>query len=337
MLTARQSAMRDLAAFTDGTAVINTNGIDAALARIAADLSSYYLFSYYSTNQRLDGRFREITVRVNRPGVRVRARRGDRGLTAEELTGGSLPPGMQPLGGSAGVVASAITVDVNPRASFRVRTSGWTIATGAAPIASVWVVGELDAATRRELAWTAGATADLSVVAATGSEVLSTSVNIPATDAGFALQLPAPDGLAPGEYAVRIRVRPNGDGALPVSDTVRMIVAAMPSALGEAVLWRRGVTTGPRFAATADPRFRRGDRIRLELPTTGDGSASARMLDRLGRPMQVPVQVSSRQDPSGRFRWIVAETPLAPLAPGDYAIEVTLGDARQVGAFRVVP
>ena len=43
--------------------------------RIANDVSSYYLLSYYSTGK-LDGKFHAINVRVNRPGVDVRARRG---------------------------------------------------------------------------------------------------------------------------------------------------------------------------------------------------------------------------------------------------------------------
>jgi ribosomal protein S7 len=61
------------------------------------------------------------------------------------------------------------------------------------------------------------------------------------------------------------------------------------------------------------------------------------MLDRFGKANQVPVTVTERQDESNEFRWIVAEAVLAPLAPGDYAIEVTLGDARQVTAFQLVP
>jgi len=75
----RQDALRFLAADTDGTSVINTNNIDAALSRIVDDLSSYYLMGYYTTNTKLDGRFRSITVRVKRPGVTVRARKGYRG------------------------------------------------------------------------------------------------------------------------------------------------------------------------------------------------------------------------------------------------------------------
>jgi hypothetical protein len=124
---------------------------------------------------------------------------------------------------------------------------------------------------------------------------------------------------------------------LPVTDTARLIIAEKPSPLGEPVLWRRGPSTGPRYAMTADPRFQRSERVRFEMATTETGTATGRMLDRNGNPMQIPVQITERADPSGSFRWIVADAVLAPLAPGDYAIEVTLGSAKQTGSFRIVP
>jgi VWFA-related protein len=75
-LRARQESLRDMATATDGLALLNTNNLDAALNRMLADVGSYYLLGYYSTNTRLDGKFRRLSVRVKRPGLDVRARPG---------------------------------------------------------------------------------------------------------------------------------------------------------------------------------------------------------------------------------------------------------------------
>jgi VWFA-related protein len=329
-LGARQDSLRFLADMTDGTSVINTNNVDAALKRITDDLSSYYLLGYYSTNGKLDGRFRNITVRVNRPGAKVRARRGYKGRTAEEMiNSGSSGPG----GDTAVSTAMSAVAGINNRAQFRIRPTVWSRPSEGG---AFWVVGELDFRLRKELAWTAGAVAELTVVGADGSQVMSREVKVPASQGVFTLQVPESGSLPPGEYAVRVRLLPEGDRELALSDLTRVIVGP-PALLGEAVLWRRGPTTGPRYLRTADPRFSRNDRIRLELATTTPGAASARLLDRLGKPLQVPLQLSERADQSGGFSWIVVDGTLAPLAAGDYAIEVTQAEARQVTAFRIVP
>ena len=44
--------------------------------RIVQDNSSYYVLAYYPPNPKRDGKFHNIQVRVNRPGLTVRARRG---------------------------------------------------------------------------------------------------------------------------------------------------------------------------------------------------------------------------------------------------------------------
>ena len=335
-LRVKQDGLRFLADNTDGTSLINTNNIDGGLQRIVDDLSSYYLFGYYSTNTKLDGRFRNITVRVNRPGVRVRARRGYRGRTADELISGAAGPAASE---ATDALTAALTpvVALNSRSQFRIRTSSWARqGAGNEPPGAFWVVGELDYRTRRELAWAAGAKVDVVVLASDGTEVMSRTLDIRTEDGPFGFEVPDSGGLVPGEYAVRVRLTSSADSGLVLSDTARVVVSP-EAALGEAVLWRRGPTTGLQHRRTADPRFLRSERLRLEHATTLPDAASARMLDRNGNPLNVPVQVGERQDASSGFRWIVIDAALAPFAPGDYAIEVTQGAAKQVTGFRVVP
>jgi hypothetical protein len=75
--------------------------------------------------------------------------------------------------------------------------------------------------------------------------------------------------------------------------------------------------------------------LRFELAATGAGEPAATLLDRTGKPIAVPLQVAARDEDG--VRWIAVETAVAPLAPGDYAVEVKLGDATRTTAFRVVP
>ena len=67
---------------------MNNNNIEKGMQRVIDDLTSYYLLGYYSSNRKLDGRFRSIKVRVKRPGVDVRARRGYRAASDKEMREG---------------------------------------------------------------------------------------------------------------------------------------------------------------------------------------------------------------------------------------------------------
>jgi len=71
-----QESLRVLAAETGGFAAVNRNDFADAFARIVRENSSYYVLGYYSTNERRDGRYRKLEVRVKRPGLQVRSRRG---------------------------------------------------------------------------------------------------------------------------------------------------------------------------------------------------------------------------------------------------------------------
>jgi len=71
-----QDTLRVLSDETGGFAAVNRNDYRDAFGRIIQDNSGYYLLGYYSTDTRRDGRFRKLEVRLKRPGLSVRARRG---------------------------------------------------------------------------------------------------------------------------------------------------------------------------------------------------------------------------------------------------------------------
>jgi VWFA-related protein len=84
-LVQRTESLQTLAENTDGLAMVNSNDLRKQIRRMADDLTSYYLLGYYSTNSKLDGKFRNIKVRSKRPGIEIRARRGYSAATAADV------------------------------------------------------------------------------------------------------------------------------------------------------------------------------------------------------------------------------------------------------------
>jgi VWFA-related protein len=75
-LRVSQDSLRQMAGETGGVAILNQNDFRTGFSRIVDENSNYYVLGYYPTNDRRDGRFRNVQVKVNRPGLRVRARKG---------------------------------------------------------------------------------------------------------------------------------------------------------------------------------------------------------------------------------------------------------------------
>jgi len=73
---AAQDSLRVLADQTGGFAAINQNDFSDTFQRIVDENSSYYVLGYYPANDKRDGRFRKIEVRLARPGLTVKARKG---------------------------------------------------------------------------------------------------------------------------------------------------------------------------------------------------------------------------------------------------------------------
>jgi len=86
--------LRALADATGGFAVLNTNRFEVNFRQIVRENSTYYLLGFSSTNDRRQGRFRELDVRVRRPGLSVTTRDGylePRGTADEEERLTTLP------------------------------------------------------------------------------------------------------------------------------------------------------------------------------------------------------------------------------------------------------
>jgi VWFA-related protein len=124
VLTSRHESLRTLALNTDGLVLLDNNDLDKQLGRLAADLTSYYLIGYTSTNAKLDGKFRSIKVRAKRPGIDIRARKGYRAATAEEVASATS------LASAAAAIpadTAAITESLNTlERDSRIDESRWT-------------------------------------------------------------------------------------------------------------------------------------------------------------------------------------------------------------------
>ena len=137
------------------------------------------------------------------------------------------------------------------------------------------------------------------------------------------------------DLVIRVRATPKAEG-MPLTETAA--IAAGTDASG--LIWRRGPTTGMKYVLTADRRISRTDRIRVEVPVAeGVSATAAALLDRAGSPLDVAVTANSRADDG--VQWATAEVALAPLAPGEYVLRLTLdgpGESREMfTAIRVTP
>jgi len=341
-LRVRLDSLQTLAGATDGVAIINSNEFAKNLRRISDDLSSYYLLGYYSTNPKHDGKFRKITVRVKRPGVVVRARRGYLALTEAELK--AIDAANAPPPDPAAVaLQSALNVLDRSRPDRVILLRGaytWPAPAQAARDAILVVVAELDPAAARQPGWQEGGELSASILDLDGRTLASASGKLSAAARSCLIRF-ADVPLAPGEYLARVKAQWS---VLTTTEQVRISVPdGSPGAatvLGQPIVFRRGPYTGAGFQPTADLRFRRAERIRVDVPLAGPVDAvAAQLLDRKGQPLPVPVTTAQHEEAGQRFA--TAELTLAPLALSDYVIEVSVrrGDKtdKVLTAIRIVP
>jgi hypothetical protein len=200
---------------------------------------------------------------------------------------------------------------------------------------ALWIVAELDPQVRSKGVWAKGGAAEMTLRPAAGGTAITRRVEVRPADSIVEFEFHGDTPLAPGVYSAQLEFV--GHEGEPLGDFVRLTIPGEPAVLGEPVLSRRNVAPNQRFTRTADPRFRKTEVFRIELPTTASESAAARLLDSKGGVLPIPPTLTERADPSGAFRWIAVDVPISPLAPALYALEVTQADVSRITAFKVVP
>lgn len=319
----RTDTLLTMASNTDGVAVV-TNDLRNGLRRIVDDVSAYYVLGYYSTDRNFNGGYRRIDVKVSRPGVRVRARRGyyapKTDVTAAEPAKPAAPAAPAGLTDALGALA-------------RLRSDTALFVHGAIEAAEARLSIELGMS--QLTAWVAGGDLAVTATDASGATVGSATSRVDAGARSASVRVPL--GATPaGPISFRVTGKA---GASPPLDA-RFEAKTNPSPLlGDAVVFRATPAGTSPLRPAADFQFRRNERVHVEWPIRGTiERREARLLNRSGQPLAVPVTVTER-DADG-LRTLAADLLPAPLADGDYVIELTAGGSgdpeRRYVAIRVV-
>jgi VWFA-related protein len=73
---ASQEVMASLSSDTGGKAFFDSNDFAPAFAQVQKDTSAYYAVGFRSSNPARDGRYRKLTIKIDRPGIKLEYRPG---------------------------------------------------------------------------------------------------------------------------------------------------------------------------------------------------------------------------------------------------------------------
>jgi len=359
-LSASIDTLRVLADNSDGRAIVNRNDIDGGMKQIMRDSSAYYLVGYNSSQAPSDGKFHEIKVRVKRPGVQVRARKGYWALTPEETARATAGPKAAP----PKPVEQAVASIEPPSRSRVIRTWIGTsrAENGKTRVTFVWepvpkapgdrrtdeparvalmVLGDNGAAYFR------GRVPDVALAGTAPSVGAAAAAS--GSTGGVAPRGPSRVTFDAQPGKAQLRVSVEGTSAQVLDSETREIsvpdLTSPQTALGTPEVFRaRTVREQQQLKTDADAvpvasrEFSRSDRLLVRIPAYGPGNTTptvtAKLLNRDGQAMS-ELSVSPGAAPSVPQ----VEVPLAGLAPGDYVLELTAtgagGEAKQLVGFRV--
>jgi VWFA-related protein len=358
-LNSTMDTLRLLADQTDGRAIVNRNDLAVGMKQITRDSSAYYLIGYNSSEAPTDGKFHNIRVRVKRPGVQVRARKGYWALTADDAARALAPPKPGPPKPVEAALAAAVA---RPSRASVVRT--WIGSSrgenGKTRMTFVWEpLPKAPGDRPRE----EPARVSLTAISPDGSPYFRGRVPAlapTATTAALGNSSAGSSGAAtprlpqrvtfdanPGKMQLRLSVE-GVDSQVLDTETREIVVPDLTSAqplMGTPAVFRartarefQQLRTATDVVPLAGREFNRIEHLLIRVPTYGPGGTMptlrARLLNRAGLPMN-DLQVEPASGPGEQQ----IDLPLAALPPGDYVVEIRTGDqdgdAKELFAFRV--
>jgi VWFA-related protein len=340
----RQAGFRVIAEDTGGEAVVNTNNFSGMYRRIVELNSAFYVMGYTPAVSKDDGRFHRITVKVNRPGLSVRTKRGYTAPTERQRAASLMPLSISDATLSAlrsplPVSGLALTMFTSP---FKGEDGRGSVVIGAQLHAADL---RLDGGQEIEVARVAIDTEGRALEDSVATFTLNLRERDTADQGGLRyfdrLDLP------PGRHEIRLVVHQPGGvtgslvGHVEVPDFSRkavtisgLIVSALSDPPGRTL--RDDATVQKALAAnpTITRQFTTGDTVtawaeiydnRNEPPKTIP--VASRILSSSGDVVMTRSRVLSAGDPlTSRFDYR-ERFELGDLAPGDYVLEVEAGVA----------
>jgi VWFA-related protein len=319
-LNSSMDSLRILAENTDGRAIVNRNDLANAMKQIIRDSSAYYLVGYTSTQSPTDGKFHEIRVRVKRPGVQVRARKGYWAYTADDVKRAIAGP--KPGPPPAVTKALAAIAPMTNRRYIRTWIGNDKGEDGRTKVTILWEPLPPTPGVRRDEA------RRVTVLATSSSGEIVYRGRVPtelaASGNGGIVRFNAP----PGQLDVRLTVEGDGTGTLDVEDRALAIpdLSAPDVIITTPRLWVARtarefatLTSGTPPPPVAVREFRRTDRLLVRFDAFAPGvvapAVSAQLLNQQGTKMS---DVSVTPGPPFSI-----DLPLANFAPGQYLLEIT--------------
>jgi VWFA-related protein len=323
--------LKTVALMTGGTAIVGATEIGPALVKIAEGQSGHYELGYYSSNNKFDGKYRSIDVKVKTPGVSVLARKGYQAPTAamfkasQEAAARATQPPPAP---TAVQQALAELLRVNPEAN---------IYSAAARYGDrVMVVAEIASAQIELGRWPDGADVEVQLNAPGRTPAGAGHEQIARGSRAALVEVPLE--VKSGPWTASIRVK-SGDRELVDRIDVPSVVGTL---LGDPLVSRASTLPNSTSTPVADFAFRRTERIHVVWPVVTSlalDRRQARLLDSRGQPLPVNAGATELQFRPG-ITVLAADIALTPLAPGDYVVEMVAGagavSETKLVAFRVV-